>query len=486
MRKLTVGDMFCGAGGTSHGLVNSDFVEIAWAINHDPNCIEAHHKNHPYTLHFEEDIVSMDIARLSQVDLLWASLECTHFSQAKGGQSRDADSRMLARQMYRYINQTDPSFVVIENVKEFLSWGPLMEVEKNGKTIYKADPSQKGVHYEEWVETICAMGYTYEYSMINSADHGARTSRNRYFGVFVKSDKYKVCFPKPSHSKTGLDGLDKWLPCRDYINLNNEGNSIFGRKFNPDLPKNVRKPLADNTIKRIVAGIKKFCIEGDLLYDPHFIMKYYGNGDNTSPLTDPLHTITTKDRHVLVSLEKEHFVAEHFGTNRSVDQPMPTIMAYKDQKYMVTVEKANFISKSYTPTRPGNYQNSSIDNPLHVIPTANIHRIVTMEKAQFIQQYFNSGGNPGSQVQSLNNPLWTNTTVPKGGLVTVNKTMNYLIDVKTRFLTADELKQIQGFSANYQLIGSQAVQKKAIGNSVVPLVAQKIIEELYLQNHQMI
>jgi len=478
-----VGDMFCGAGGTSHGIVNSDFAEVAWAINHDPNAIKAHTINHPNTKHYEEDIVSMDISKLTPVDLLWASLECTHFSGAKGGQSRDADSRMLARQMYRYIQQSNPSIIIIENVKEFLTWGPLKEVKKGGKVITVADPTQKGIHYKQWVRSIKNMGYTYDYRILNSADYGARTSRSRYFGVFVKLN-FDICFPKPTHAKNAKPGLLPWLPCKDYIDLNNEGHSIFGRKYNSALPKNVRKPLADNSIARIVAGIKKICDIENLAYDPQFIMKYYGNGVNCSSINNPLHTIPTKDRHVLVSVEKEQFVAEHFGTNRSVNQPMPTIMAYKDQKYMVTLEKANFTTENYTATRAGNERASSINKPLKTIPTANIHSMVTLEKAQFIQHYFSSGKNPGSNVASLSDPLGTIMTVPKGAVVTLEKKFDFLIDIKTRFLTANELMLIQGFKPNYQLIGSQATQKKAIGNSVVPLMAQKLIEELYLQNNQ--
>jgi DNA (cytosine-5)-methyltransferase 1 len=494
MKKLIIGDMFCGAGGTSHGLVNSDFAEIAWAINHDPKCIEAHKKNHPGTLHFEEDIVSMKIEKLSRVDLLWASLECTHFSGAKGGQSRDADSRMLARQMYRYIRQTDPSIIVIENVKEFLSWGPLIDKEKNGKMMQMPDPDKKGVHYKEWVATITAMGYDYEYSLLNAADHGARTSRSRFFGVFVKKE-LTISFPQPSHAKEGKNGLPAWLPCRDLIDLKNEGNSIFGRKFNETLPKNVRKPLVDNTLKRIVSGVKKFCIEGDLIYDPHFIAKYYGSGDNNSSLKGPLHTITTKDRHLLVSLEKEHFVAEHFGTNRTVNQPMPTIMAYKDQKYIVTTDY--FSTAQYSSGGNPGANVHSLDKPLGTILTNNKHNVVAFKKAEFITQQY---GRTNANVD-LDSSFPTVTTLNQNQLVTmekmefisrhfsgelVNKKFNYLIDIKTRFLTADELKMIQGFDADYELIGSQATQKKAIGNSVVPILAQRIIEELWMTNHQLL
>lgn len=518
--KITVGDMFCGAGGTSHGLVNSDFAEVVWAINHDPDAIRAHKKNHPRTIHFEEDIVSMNIEKLTPVDLLWASLECTHFSQAKGGQSRDADSRMLARQMYRYIRHTNPFIVIIENVKEFLTWGPLITVIRNGKTIQVPDPLKKGTYYKDWVSTIKAMGYDYEYKMLNSADYGARTTRTRYFGVFVKKG-LAISFPKPTHSKTGTNGLPKWLPCGDAIDLTNTGQSIFGRQFNENLPKNVRRPLSPNSIKRVVAGMKKFCIEGDLIYDPHFIMKYYGNGDNCTSLKKPLHTIPTLDRHLLVSLEKQQFVSEHFGTSRSIDQPMPTIMAFKDQKYMITTEyfstaqynagdnpgsqvyslssplntimtqnkhnlvtfeKAEFVSQFY-----GRDANVDVNNdPFPTVTTLNQNQLVTFEKMNFIQQYYNSTDNPGANISSIGDPLGSITTRLKENLVTVEKKFNYLIDVKTRFLTAEELKVIQGFSADYHLIGSQRAQKKGIGNSVVPLVAQALVEELWFQNHQLL
>ena len=120
--KLTAGDLFCGAGGTTTGFDNSGLIDVKFCVNHDPLAIRSHAKNHPGCLHHTEDITAFNEKQLPKVDVLWASLECTHFSRAKGGESRDPDSRSLAEHMYRYIQQCEPDFFIVENVIEFLSW----------------------------------------------------------------------------------------------------------------------------------------------------------------------------------------------------------------------------------------------------------------------------------------------------------------------------------------------------------------------------
>lgn len=115
--------MFCGAGGATAGIVRSKFADVIWAINHDEKCIKAHKANHPETKHYTEDITELDVSVLAPVDILWASIECTNYSNAKGGGARDADSRMLAFQLFRYALHCNPDFIIIENVREFLAWG---------------------------------------------------------------------------------------------------------------------------------------------------------------------------------------------------------------------------------------------------------------------------------------------------------------------------------------------------------------------------
>lgn len=209
-------DLFCGAGGTTTGihLANANAKVLA-CVNHDPEAIKCHEKNHPDCLHLTEDVRDFNVvlkikALVQQQKLIepnciiniWASLECTHFSKAKGGLSRDADSRTLADHLYKYIEQLDPDYIYIENVREFLTWGKLDE---NGKPLL----ADKGNDYRRWCEAIKFYGYDYEYDLLNSADFGAYTSRERYFGVFARIGM-PISFPEQTHIKSSND-LRNWL-----------------------------------------------------------------------------------------------------------------------------------------------------------------------------------------------------------------------------------------------------------------------------------
>ena len=188
-------DLFCGAGGTSSGVEYATVdgrkcAEVIACVNHDANAIKSHAANHPKTMHFTEDIRTLNLAPLvahlqserakhpAAKTVLWASLECTNFSRAKGGLPRDADSRTLAEHLFRYIEDIKPDYIQIENVEEFMSWGALDE---HGKPISK----MSGTDYVRWVENVKRYGYTYSYRLLNAADFGAYTSRKRFFGQFA-------------------------------------------------------------------------------------------------------------------------------------------------------------------------------------------------------------------------------------------------------------------------------------------------------------
>lgn len=180
-------DLFCGAGGTSTGVENAQLngekcAKVIACVNHDPNAILSHAANHPDTLHFTEDIRKLDltglVGHLNKMKLqhpeahvvLWASLECTNFSRAKGGQARDADSRTLAEHLFRYIEAIDPDYIQIENVEEFMMWG---ELDENGKPVSK----DHGSDYLRWVHKVQSYGYDFDWRILNAADFGAYTSR---------------------------------------------------------------------------------------------------------------------------------------------------------------------------------------------------------------------------------------------------------------------------------------------------------------------
>jgi DNA (cytosine-5)-methyltransferase 1 len=230
-------DLFCGAGGTSTGFeMAGDLALVIACVNHDHKAIKSHWRNYPHVAHFEEDIRKLDLTWLVRlVDfyrrlypnalvILWASLECTNFSKAKGGQPRDADSRTLADHLDRYILALDPDYVQIENVVEFMSWGPLDE---NGKPVSK----KNGQDWMRWRNLICSHGYKDEWREMNSANYGAYTSRNRLFGIFAK-DGLPTAWPAPTHAKKpstfSMHGdLERWKAVKDVLNFKDEGESIF-------------------------------------------------------------------------------------------------------------------------------------------------------------------------------------------------------------------------------------------------------------------
>lgn len=214
--KLLYIDLFCGAGGTSTGVENArhsgeQCAKVIACVNHDANAIASHAENHPDALHFTEDIRTLELSPLvahveamreqypDALVVLWASLECTNFSKAKGGQPRDADSRTLAEHLFRYIEALNPEYIQIENVEEFMSWGDLDE---NSKPISR----DAGRCYRKWITDVQAHGYSFQYRILNSADYGAYTSRKRFFGVFAAQD-LPIVFPEPTHAKTPTNDL---------------------------------------------------------------------------------------------------------------------------------------------------------------------------------------------------------------------------------------------------------------------------------------
>jgi DNA (cytosine-5)-methyltransferase 1 len=469
--KWKGGDFFCGAGGVTSGIENTDIAEIIFAINHDHKAIETHKINNSKVHHFISDVRAVFLSSLKKyigLDFLWMSAECTNYSIAKGGQSRDADSRSLCEELYRFAPYLKCNYIFLENVVEFMTWGPLIQktdknlnpmFDKKGNPIMIPDPKLKGIYYKQWVEKLKELGYVnYQYKVLNSADYGSPTSRKRYFAVFSR-EGFPIAFPVPTHDKHGRHGLKKWVACKDFINLQEEGQSIFGRK----------KPLAENTLKRVAYGIKKYCLS-DL--EKAFILKYYTGSDNqVSDIDTPLDTITTKDRHSVVNIEKNKFITQHIHkalNAQDMDRPLNTILT-EDMKSLVTIErqpKAQFIDKTFS----SEYSVQAINEPLSTIMTANKKSLVSLvtevkksagiefEKKQFIEKYFE----PGWQTEFLH---------------------DLIADIKMRFLTAEELKLCQGFRKDYQLLGPEYLKKKYIGNSVPPQLAQALVTANYIAYH---
>lgn len=313
-------------GGVSTGIHLAGQTVIA-CVNHDAEAIKCHQLNHPEAIHFTEDIRDWNvIVKLKDIvtDLrnkepdciinIWSSAECTHFSKAKGGMSRDADSRTLSEHLIIYEEELKPDGIFIENVEEFLSWGPL---DKKGKIIKEL----KGIYYEKWRDDIKSRGFKYDYKILNSADYGASTSRSRYFGIFKKSGN--ISLPKQTHIEPGKYNPKKlplWEPVRDILQLEEEGVSIFGLNGR-------NKPWATKTMLRVYKGMKKSVELGD-----EFLISYYGNG-NSHTLNKPCNTLTTKERYAKVHMKRKWLVdTQYDNTGRSLNKPCQTLIAKMNKK----------------------------------------------------------------------------------------------------------------------------------------------------------
>jgi len=535
---LIVIDSFCGGGGTTTGFhraqINGENIaKVVIGINHDAMAIASHAANHPDTVHFVEDFTTLDPHRLVDIVaaaklrypnakvLFWASAECTHHSKAKGGLPRDADSRSLPEHIERYVSVLDPDIIGVENVIEFIDWGPLSEA---GKPIKE----QKGVYYNTWRDNLLKYGYTYDYKKLNAADYGAYTSRSRYFGLFAK-DEVHIRFPEQTHSKTGADGFEKWKAVKDVLQLDVEGESIFGRK----------KPHVDATLERIMNGVVRFVLNGtnDFLLkynsmsqakkykapsinepcpvvscqnrlglvkcsflqvaysgapwsknlsvnrpartittvDHHqMITAYYGNGYN-SDVCDPCGTVTTKDRFALVTSRFQSLMTYNSpGLNTPVTEPCGTVTT-KDRFALVT---SKFLDEQY-----GNGSAASIDKPCGTLLTNPKQRLVS---AQWLlnPQFNNKGASiekpcftliarmdkaPPYLLQSSfgSSKIRINETDTETMIKLKNLCNEYgITDIFMRMLFIDELKRIMGFGDDYILKGTKAEQKKFIGNAV--------------------
>ena len=557
--KLLYVDLFCGAGGTTTGVeraaINGEkCARVIACVNHDPNAILSHSANHPDTLHFTEDIRTLDLVPLVRhvenkkreypgaFVVLWASLECTNFSRAKGGQPRDADSRTLADHLFRYIDAIEPDYIQIENVEEFMCWG---ELDENGKPVSR----YRGSDYQRWIHQIECCGYDFHHRILNAADFGAYTSRKRFFGLFARRG-LPMAFPIPTHAKNG--GRDelfgeiykKWRPVKEVLDLDDQGQSIFLRD----------KPLCEKTLERIYAGLIKFVAGGKKRHEA-FMLKYNSmnkEGHYSPPsIEEPCPTVADQNRLGVVRMNflSKQFSGDPMGKNQSVEQPAGAI---------TTIDHHAFVTAYF-----GNGYNSSIESPEPTVTTKDRHALVStvglgaengldlespvpdgtslddlaLQTSSFIANEYSGGG----QITGLDQVCPAILTTPKQKVVTaerflmnpysfksdggsvdnpcftliarMDKMPPYLIsteqdgvgiaiyeddspmtakikefmavygiiDIRMRMLNIKELKRIMGFPEDYILVGTVAEQKKYIGNAVEVNMSRVLCEALSKQ-----
>ena len=281
MRELIV-DNFAGGGGASTGIELAIGRSVDIAINHDPAAIAMHKANHPTSKHYCESVWEVDPMEATagdKVGLAWFSPDCKHFSKAKGGKPVEKKIRGLAWIVLKWAGKVRPRVIILENVEEFQTWGPL----KKGRPI----KNRKGETFRKWKEQLESLGYVVDHRELKACDYGAPTIRKRFF-LIARCDGKKIVWPEPTHGnpnslevQAGL--LKPWKTAADIIDWEIPCKSIFERK----------KPLAENTLKRIAKGLEKFVFNNP---EP-FIVSIGQTGfskDRSRSIHDPLNTIVSK------------------------------------------------------------------------------------------------------------------------------------------------------------------------------------------------
>jgi DNA (cytosine-5)-methyltransferase 1 len=516
MTSIDAVDLFAGGGGFSTGVVEatqslSKRVKLV-AINHDRKALATHEANYPWATHLLTEVQSVKPAEAvpeGRLDILVASPECIYHSRALGGAPKNDQSRSSAWYLERWVKDLDVESFLVENVPEFVNWGPL---DSNFMPIEE----KKGTTFRFWLYTLRRHGYNVDYRVLNSADYGDATSRKRLFVMGRKGDS-PITWPGPKYSKSGTNGMRKWRAAREIIDWTIKGSSIFNRK----------KPLSPNTVRRIIAGLKKFSgpelrpfivllehanldpktsvrdIEeplpvitgargGAIAVAKPFLLPVEGfYGGNTAKdldvplgtvtqrgyggivepfilsqasggaprsLDDPIPTVPTGGAHALV----EPFVItnDHQLTNRtvprSVGDPLPTIVGSKERIALIE----SFIYQAN--------RNTSVQDPLNTFGTSNMFALVE----PFLISYYGKGG-----VSKVSEPVPTISTKDRFALVQPTITVDgvkYRLEVLYRMLKPHELAAAMGFPEDYVFVGNRTQVVKQIGNAVPINIAREL------------
>ncbi len=433
-------DLFAGGGGASCGIEQGIGRPVDIAVNHDPMAVAMHEANHTRTTHFCESVFKVNPVAVTgnqPVGLLWASPDCTHHSKAKGGKPVSAKRRGLAWVVIKWARRTRPRVIMLENVEEFEDWGPLTpkrtECGKvlrfpDGKPMLVPCPDRNGQEFQKFKDQLKRLGYQVEHRQLRACDYGAPTIRKRFF-LIARRDGRPIVWPKPTHGapdslpvrrgrqqpyRTAAECIDWSIPCP----------SIFTRK----------KPLAENTMRRIASGIKRFVID---TADPFLIAIDHGSARSSCnwSINEPITTVTTENRHALV---------------------------------------VAFLAKHYT-----GVVGSDLRKPLGTVTTVDHHSLV----AAFMAPYYGSGS--GETGRDLRQPAPTATTKDRLQLVTVTIDGNtYVItDIGMRMLKPHELFKAQGFPDDYVIAPEfngkpipGYAQVRMCGNSVPPVWPRALVE----------
>lgn len=522
-------DNFAGGGGASTGIELATGKSVDIAINHDPEAIRMHKANHPHTKHYCEDVWQVDPVRACKghpVGLAWFSPDCKHFSKAKGGKPKDKFIRGLAWVACRWAGLVRPRVIMLENVEEFKTWGPL----NRGHHPIKA---KQGETFGKFVQQLTDLGYEVQFRELVAADYGAPTMRKRFF-MIARCDGKPIIWPEPTHAprnsqevKEGL--LKPYVGAYTQIDFSRPCPSIFDTSQEIKKKYGIRavRPLAPKTMQRIARGLIKFVIDNP---EPFIIQCNHGGKRRQNDIEeslptitgkhgygivqpkiapymgtktnhpggncrDPIHTITTGNQQCLISptLIQYHSETTKNGTRgQAIKEPIMTVDS-SNRYGLVT----SFLHKYYD----GGYTGAgdSVENPLPTVTAWDHNSVVTANLIQmnnhcdgrdikeplptitagdghfgevraFLLKYYGNG-----TAHSIKEPLDTITSKDRFGLVTIKGVDYQIVDIGLRMLEPRELYGCQGFPEDYIIDHDfeghtypRSEQVRRCGNSVCP------------------
>ena len=510
-------DNFAGGGGASTGielateLATGHSVDIA--INHDPEAIRMHRTNHPSTKHYCESVWDIDPIKVCNgypVALAWFSPDCKHFSKAKGGKPKDKKIRGLAWVALRWAAKVRPRVIMLENVEEFKTWGPL-------NRRHHPIKAKMGQTFQRFVRQLTDLGYDVQFRELIAADYGAPTMRKRFFMV-ARCDGRPIAWPAPTHGpmdseavKAGL--LKPYVGAYTQIDFNLPCPSIFDTAEEIKEKYGIRavRPLAPKTFERIARGLKKFVLDNP---EPFIIQCNHGGERRPNSIREPMPTITGKhgygvvqpyiipcNQHMpmsptliqyhsatsgnvrgqevkspLMTVDSSNryglvtaFLSKYFngfykGAGDRLDKPLPTITAH-DHNSIVT---ANLIQMN------NHCDGRDITQPIPTITAGDGH---FAEVRAFLIKYYGQGTG-----QNIKNPLDTVTAQDRFGLVTIAGVDYQIVDIGLRMLEPKELYGCQGFPADYIIDHDydgkaypRSEQVRRCGNAVCPPIPAALV-----------
>ena len=498
-------DNFAGGGGASTGIELATGYSVDIAINHDPEAIKMHKANHPNTKHYCENVWAVDPVKACKghpVGLAWFSPDCKHFSKAKGGKPKDKNIRGLAWVACRWAGLVRPRVIMLENVEEFKTWGPL----NRGHHPIKG---KQGKTFKKFVQQLNDLGYEVQFKELVAANYGAPTMRKRFF-MIARCDGKPIVWPEPTHApadsedvKAGL--LKPYVGAYTQIDFSRPCPSIFDTSEEIKEKYGIRavRPLAPKTMDRIARGLKKFVIDNP---EPFIIQCNHGGERRPNDIREPIPTITGKHGYGIVEptlapIIDKTYGGSYRGNGSRVDDPIDTITTVDHNRLVVPT-----LIQYHSETAQGEVRGQTIKDPIMTVDGSNRYGLVT----SFLSKFYKSGTgqdlrkplhtittSPGhfgevraflikyygqGTGQDINEPLDTVTSRDRFGLVTIEGVDYQIVDIGLRMLEPRELYGCQGFPDDYIIDHDytgktypRSEQVRRCGNAVCPPIPAALV-----------